>query len=316
MDKFHHDSALEAIAAKHTLTLGMKLGKPSQHQASKATTKEGIPCVIKYGDKLNLHEIGLMKVAHTIGDLSFQVPTILAEGIIQGETRYCVRQYMDQPHIAEISKDPRKNSEMLDILRAAAQDYQKILAAYGPTLRVTQRQAAKEMARFLVAIASWEAQLFRASPASAKAIKTIIGDLIKLYYKYGADFIGYAHGDIHAEHVLYKPGERPTLLDLNAQVRPGKGFNGQTQIGFYDEIRALDSSVAHSYTPSSLYILLAERIRELEGRFDPHLIKPVMRARLLGIATDVKKDIKDGKNMPDPDTRLRLIKTFIEAAHY
>ncbi len=316
MEKLYDQSALEAIAAKHDLELGDKLGKPSRHQATKAITRDGVSYVIKYGDKLNLHEVRLMKVAQTIGDLSFQVPTILAEGFVQRDIRYCVRQYVDQPNLAEISKDPRRNSEMLDVLSNAAQDYQRVLAAYGPTLKVSHGQAAAEMARFLVAIASWETKLLRANPASAKAIKTIMTDLIKLYYKYGADFVGYAHGDVHAEHVLYKIGEKPTLLDLNAQVRLGKGFDGEKRIGFYDKIRALDSSAAHSYAPSGLHIHLAGRIRELEDRFGPQQVRALMAARLLGVATDIEKDAKDGKNMPDVDIRRRLVRTFIEAARY
>jgi hypothetical protein len=316
MNSFYSKSAPEVIAAKHGLELGVKLGNPSRNQAIKATTKKGIACVIKYGPKLNRHEIGLMRVAQTMDNLSFQVPFILEEGIVQGDVRYCVRQFIDRPHLADISQDPKKNSVMLDVLKNAAQDYQRVLAAYGPTLAVTPEQAAKEMARFLVAIASWEAKLLRANPASAKAIKTIITDLIKLYYKYGADFIGYAHGDIHGEHVLYQAGERPTLLDLNAQVRPGRGFDSQKHISFYDEIRALDSTAAHSFSPTALHILIAERIRELENRFDPQLVRAVMSARLLGVATDIEKDAKEGKNMPDLDTRRRLVRTFIEASRY
>jgi hypothetical protein len=308
MNSFYSQSAPEAIAAKHGLELRDKLGNPSHDQAIKATTKGGETCVIKYGDKLNRHEIRLMRVALTMDNLSFQVPLILAEGIIQDDVRYCVRQFVDQPHLADISKDPKKNSMMLDVLKNAAQDYQRVLTAYGPTLTVTPEQAAKEMARFLIAIASWEAKLLRANPASAKAIKTIITDLIKLYYKYGSDFIGYAHGDIHGEHVLYQAGEKPTLLDLNAQVRPGRGC--------YDEIRALDSTAAHSFSPTKLHIHIAERIRELGTRFDPQLVRAVMSARLLGVATDIEKDAKDGKNMPDLDTRRRLVRTFIEAARY
>ncbi len=316
MNSFYRQSVPETIAAKHGLELRDKLGNPSRDQAIKATTKGGETCVIKYGDKLNRHEIGLMRVALTMDNLSFQVPLILAEGIIQDDVRYCVRQFIDQPHLADISKDPKKNSMMLDVLKNAAQDYQRVLAAYGPTLTVTSEQAAKEMARFLIAIASWEAKLLRANPASAKAIKTIITDLIKLYYKYGSDFIGYAHGDIHGEHVLYQAGEKPTLLDLNAQVRPGRGFDGQKHISFYDEIRALDSTAAHSFSPTGLYIHIAERIRELETRFDPQSVRAVMSARLLGVATDIEKDAKNGKNMPDLDTRRRLVRTFIEAARY
>lgn len=308
MNSFNNKSVPEVIAARHGLELGVGLGNPSRNQAIRATTKEGMACVIKYGPKLNRHEIGLMRVAQTMDNLSFQVPFILEEGIVQGDVRYCVRQFIDQPHLADISKDPKKNSVMLDVLKNAAQDYQRVLAAYGPTLAVTPEEAVKEMTRFLVAIASWEAKLLRANPASAKAIKTIITDLIKLYYKYGADFIGYAHGDIHGEHVLYQAGEKPTLLDLNAQVRPGRGC--------YDEIRALDSTAAHSFSPTALHILIAERIRELETRFDPQLVRGVMGARLLGAATDIEKDAKEGKNMPDLDTRRRLVRTFIEASRY
>lgn len=296
------------IALKHDLELHAPLGKPGKVRAWHAVTQNGTgkKCVIKFGEKLNPHETDLMRAAATVDKLSFDVPAIIHEGIIREETRYCVKEFVNLPAVAEISRLPGGNEEMLQVQRAVAQGYQYVLQTYGPTLQVTPQQAMAEMGRFLLAITSWEAKLVRTNPASAKAFRQIMQDILKLYRKRGFDLMGFAHGDIHGEHVLYRLGARPSLLDFNAQVRPGKGF--------YDEVRALDSSIAHSFSPDRLSDVLESFIKDLETRFDPELVRPIIRARILGIATDVEKDQKNGKNMPDLDARRALVKALVEVA--
>lgn len=298
----------EIIALKHNLKLRGPLSKSNKvyecHGGSQTGPTESY--VIKFGEKLNLHEIGLMRTAQTVPNLSFDVPLVIHEGVIRDETRYCVKEFVNLPAVAEISRSPGGNTEMLNVQRAVAQGYQYVLQSYGPTLHVSPQAAIAGMARFLAAIGWWEAKLVKINPASAKAFAQIYQDIIKLYGKHGLELMGFAHGDIHGEHVLYKQGQRPSLLDFNAQVKPGKGF--------YDEVRALDSSVAHTFTPTELGDVLETFIRDLETRFDPEMVRPIFRARILGIATDVEKDNTHGKNMPNIDARRTLIKTLLEVA--
>lgn len=298
----------DIIALKHDLKLQSPLGKPGKVRAWHAVSNNGNgkDCVIKFGQKLNPHEVALMRAAAAVGNLSFDVPVIIDEGIIRDETRYCVKEFINLPAIAEISRSPGGNAEMLNVQRAVAQGYQYVLQSYGPTLHVSPKAAIAGMARFLAAIGWWEAKLVKTHPASAKAFAQIFKDIIKLYRKHGLELMGFAHGDIHGEHVLYKRGQNPSLLDFNAQVKPGKGF--------YDEVRALDSSIAHTFNPAELGHVLEDFITDLETRFDPEIVRPIFRARVLGIATDVEKDNRNGKNMPDIDVRRKLVETLVEVA--
>lgn len=293
---------MEHIAHLQELT-DLEPLSPGREFIARAKTREGIDVVLKCDRKVNLHEVALMETARKVAT-AFQVPRIITANT-PGTYPFIVREFIDKPHLNALTIDNVGNSTMVNTLTDIAKEYSQVLAAYRPTQRITDVQAKMAMARFLAAVCWWETQLLRTNPASATAFKNITRDLVKLYYKYGTEWFGYAHGDIHAEHVLCTLGEKPYLLDLNAQIKPGKGH--------YDQVRALDSCLAHSLDPETLKASLYSAIKELEEQYGPKLVRPLIKARMLAIATDIEKDRQSGKNMPDTDSRRRLSRAFFEA---
>lgn len=328
---------LSYIAHRHGLELREKTGTDSVFRATIKEAlsgrdsrpnleyqdgKDGQSVIVKYGKKINPDEVGLMQAAANASNLSFQVPRLLYVSK-PGEPLYYIAEFIDQRPLVEISKVyPRTagmylggNAEMVRILQETAKSYQDLLKTYAPTTNVSAVLAARGMARFMAAIAVWEAKMLKTTPASARAITQIMLDLANNYRKYGAEYMGYAHGDIHARHVL--PPDlsvlsehdrsmiKPYLLDLNAQVKPGKGF--------YDMVRALDSTVAHSHTPSQLGDSLFAAVSNLKNTFDPQLLMPVVRARMLAIGTDIQASPPEDILMRGARNRLRT--TLIEATH-
>ncbi len=327
---------LSYIAHRHGLELGKKIGT---HSVFRATIKEalngrdsrpnleyqdgkgGQSVIVKYGKKINPDEVGLIQATNDLS-LSFQVPKLLYVSQ-PGEPPYYIAEFIDQRTLVEISKvDSRTegmyfggNAEMVRILQETAKSYQDLLKAYAPTTNVSAVLAAKGMVRFMAAVAVWQAKMLKTTPASTRAITQIALDLAQNYSKYGAEYMGYAHGDIHSEHVLtpdlsaLSEHDRgminPYLLDLNAQVKPGKGF--------YDMVRALDSTVAHSQTPAQLGNSLFAAVRDLKNKFDPKLLMPVVRARMLAIGTDIQASPQE--DMFKREARNRLRTTLIEATH-
>ncbi len=330
-------ATLNFIAAKHGLEFREKMGK---HDVVKATIREELrkgmrpdeglgyleannnrTVVVKYGSAINTHEIGLMKAAAEL-NLSFQVPQLHYISR-PGEPSYYITDLIEQAPLSEVTKVNKRtegmffggNEEAVGILLATANDYQSVLKAYIPTTTISAVVAARGMARFLAAVAVWEAKMMRTTPASARAITQIVLDLSNNYRKYGKEYIGFAHGDIHAKHILTpdlkvlpenkRKEVKPYLLDLNAQVKPGRGF--------YDKVRGLDSIVAHSHTPAQLGESLSVAVRRLKEEFDPTLLMPVLRARMLAIGTDIQKDPPE--DIYKREARNRIRKALIEATY-
>lgn len=329
-------ATLNYIALRHELEIEAQIGihdvfratikealstESDRPPSTKLTQQSGKSVVVKYGRAINTHEIGLMKAAAGL-NLGFQVPQLHYISR-PDEPNYYITDLIDQDPLSEITKVNRRtegmyfggNQEAVRILLATADDYQSVLRAYIPTTTLSAVVAAKGMGRFLAAVAVWEAKMLKTTPASAKAIAQIAIDLANNYRKHGKDYMGYAHGDIHAKHVLApdlkaipeadRKAVRPYLLDLNAQVKPGRGF--------YDHVRALDSLVAHSHTPSQLGDNLFAAVRNLKHQFDPALLMPVLRARMLATGTDILASAPEDLFAREARTRIRT--TLIEATH-
>ncbi len=290
------------VANEHGYKVDLEASRCLRQGAFIAINEAGKRVMIKTGPKLNRHEVGLMETAHRLA-LRFQIPRILAYGTDNTANAYCIREFIDTAEAKKIAISADGNLQMATVLTDIAIEYQKVLSAYEPTAKLTPTQAYKALARFIAALGWWQVQIEPQHRPSPKAIAEIISGLALQYHKHGASWFGYAHGDIHAEHVLYDGGDRPYLLDLNAEVKPGRGY--------YDQVRALDSSVVHSQDPNTLGRVLEEKMSNLVARHGTDSI-PLIRARMLAIITDLQRHQNNGTNLKAIETRLEISRHFVE----
>lgn len=184
----------------------------------------------------------------------------------------------------------------LAISRAICDDYQELIRTGQAAGTLPQHVDIGYASRWLGRVfQSWIERIIQKDLLTTQEALALFNELFQLAIKNPQQFFGFTHGNIHGEHVILDHQERPHLLDLTIEPRPGAAI--------YDRLRVLDFILLEHPKPEEARPVIIEELREIKKQYNPDIVEAVWSLRCIGLlGADI---LGNEKRMKDPQYAIR-----------
>ncbi len=251
----------------------------NRRNVSRVIDVHGKKSILKV-DKIDTHQVALLQTGQEMKEqLMFGVPDIIAQG-----KDYLILENIEGPHLNKFYDDGPdyygQGSEWcIEMAKKISDDYQLLLQSFTGKQPV-QDKLALGKSWFTSRIHAWASHIISAKLITSEEVSALTKTINDHIERKGADSFGWAHGNIHGEHVILtnkkKPYFKPYLLDLTIESRPGNGY--------YDFLRFLDHLFLMSHqNPEKLFTIINEAMTKYLGHFDQEEVRLVFAFRCIGV---------------------------------
>lgn len=257
--------------------------------------------VLKTG-RIESFQVKLLKKAKELeGDLCFKVPDIEKEGedwlLLEKIDGCLLNEYYknDSDGCAKISND-------------IAYDYQKLILAVNQNNELGDVLLDGEQWLYS-RLNIWSKPIVEADMIDISLVKRLKDDFAKNIKKKGANFFGWAHGNITGDHVMKTSTGDAYLFDLDVVARVGKGY--------YDFLRALDFMFFKAENEQEIYEKIPRWMEKYLGDFSQEEVRLIFAFRNIGIlGWDFlhNKSVEQEKNINNYK-KINMLLNFIDRTY-